>query len=46
MAKTGGVFSTWGLMEEYGFIDIDGRQPHWGRYFAEHLPENPEGRQS
>jgi NAD(P)-dependent dehydrogenase (short-subunit alcohol dehydrogenase family) len=37
MDKTGGVYSTWGLSEEYGFIDIDGRQPHWGRYYAEHV---------
>jgi NAD(P)-dependent dehydrogenase (short-subunit alcohol dehydrogenase family) len=36
-AKAGRVFSTWGLAEEYGFTDVDGRQPNWGRYFAEHL---------
>lgn len=36
-AKAGRVFSSWGLAEEYGFTDIDGRQPNWGRYFAEHL---------
>lgn len=35
--KSGRAFSSWGLMEEYGFTDIDGRQPHWGRYFAEHV---------
>lgn len=35
MEKSGGVYSTWGLVEEYGFMDMDGRQPHWGRYFAE-----------
>lgn len=35
--KTGGVYSSWGLSEEYGFSDIDGRRPHWGRYAAEHL---------
>lgn len=32
--KTGGVYSTWGLVDEYGYKDMDGRQPHWGRYFA------------
>lgn len=32
--KSGGVYSSWGLSEEYGFIDIDGNRPHWGRYFA------------
>lgn len=35
MKKTGRVFSSWNLSDEYGFTDIDGRQPHWGRYFAE-----------
>lgn len=35
--KSGKAFSSWGLAEEYGFTDIDGRQPHWGRHFAEHV---------
>jgi NAD(P)-dependent dehydrogenase (short-subunit alcohol dehydrogenase family) len=35
--KTGQVFSSWNLMTEYGFTDIDGRQPHWGNYFKEHI---------
>ncbi len=34
MKKSGRVFSSWGLSDEYGFTDIDGRSPHWGRYFA------------
>jgi NAD(P)-dependent dehydrogenase (short-subunit alcohol dehydrogenase family) len=38
--KSGGVFSSWGLAEEYGFTDIDGRQPHWGRYYAEKVANN------
>lgn len=33
-AKSGGVFTSWDLAEEYGFTDIDGARPHWGRYFA------------
>jgi NAD(P)-dependent dehydrogenase (short-subunit alcohol dehydrogenase family) len=33
--KTGRVFSSWGLAREYGFKDIDGRQPDWGKYFEE-----------
>jgi NAD(P)-dependent dehydrogenase (short-subunit alcohol dehydrogenase family) len=37
MTKSGGAYSSWDLAEEYGFTDIDGRQPHWGRYFAEHV---------
>jgi NAD(P)-dependent dehydrogenase (short-subunit alcohol dehydrogenase family) len=35
--KSGGVYSSWGLSDEYKFSDIDGRQPHWGRYFAENV---------
>jgi NAD(P)-dependent dehydrogenase (short-subunit alcohol dehydrogenase family) len=36
-AKTGGVFSTWGLYPEYGFTDMDGRQPDWGAYYVAHI---------
>lgn len=32
--KSGRAFSSWGLAEEYGFTDIDGRQPYWGRHIA------------
>jgi NAD(P)-dependent dehydrogenase (short-subunit alcohol dehydrogenase family) len=32
LEKSGGVYSSWGLSDEYGFTDIDGRRPHWGRY--------------
>lgn len=39
--KSGGVYSSWGLSEEYGFKDIDGRQPNWGQYFAEYLATHP-----
>jgi len=33
MKKSGRVFSTWGLSDEYAFIDADGSRPHWGRHF-------------
>jgi len=33
MKKSGRVFSSWGLSEEYDFCDADGSRPHWGRYF-------------
>ncbi len=33
--KSGRVFSSWDLAVEYGFTDMDGRQPHWGRHFEE-----------
>lgn len=39
--KSGKVFSSWGLAEEYGFTDIDGRKPDWGKYFEEHLADKP-----
>jgi NAD(P)-dependent dehydrogenase (short-subunit alcohol dehydrogenase family) len=35
--KSGKVLSSWGLAREYGFVDIDGRRPDWGRYFEENI---------
>ena len=32
-AKSGGLFSSWGLAKEYGFTDVDGRRPDWGSFF-------------
>jgi NAD(P)-dependent dehydrogenase (short-subunit alcohol dehydrogenase family) len=32
MVKSGGVYSSWALADQYGFSDINGEQPHWGRY--------------
>lgn len=32
MKKSGRVFSSWSLSEEYSFCDADGRRPPWGRY--------------
>lgn len=37
MQKSGRVWSTWNLAPEYGFFDIDGQQPNWGKYFAQHV---------
>ena len=31
--KAGRVFASWTLAREYGFTDVDGRTPDWGRYF-------------
>jgi NAD(P)-dependent dehydrogenase (short-subunit alcohol dehydrogenase family) len=31
--KRGGLHSSWELAREYGFTDVDGRQPHWGEFF-------------
>ncbi len=33
--KAGKVFASWTLAHEYGFTDVDGRKPDWGKYFAE-----------
>lgn len=33
--KAGRVFSSWDLSDEYGFTDIDGERPHWGRFASE-----------
>lgn len=40
MAKTCKVLASWTLMREYGFTDIDGRQPDWGKYFAEKVEKS------
>lgn len=39
MRKSGAILSSWALAEEYGFTDLNGERPHWGRYFAEHFPQ-------
>ena len=33
MKKSGRVFSSWNLSNEYPFCDADGRRPHFGRHF-------------
>ena len=33
MQKSGRVFSSWSLSDEYPFCDADGRRPHFGRHF-------------
>ncbi|MGY1711333.1 SDR family oxidoreductase [Geodermatophilus sp. SYSU D00758] len=32
--RSGRVLTSWDLAEEYGFTDVDGRRPHWGRHIA------------
>ncbi len=34
MTKSGRVFSSWRLSDEYLFTDEDGARPHWGRHFS------------
>ena len=33
MEKSGRVFGSWDLSDEYGFADLDGSKPHWGRHW-------------
>jgi len=35
MNFTGQALSSWDLSDRYGFVDTDGRRPHWGRYAEE-----------
>ena len=37
--KTGGVYASWELAKEYGFSDIDGRQPDWYGYVRSSVEE-------
>ncbi len=39
MRKSGAIVSSWALSEEYGFTDVNGERPHWGRYFAQNYPQ-------
>jgi NAD(P)-dependent dehydrogenase (short-subunit alcohol dehydrogenase family) len=35
MEKSGGLYGSWTLSDEYGFTDVDGNRPHLGRHFEE-----------
>ena len=39
MQKSGRVFASWTLSDEYGFCDRDGARPHWRRHLATKAPE-------
>jgi NAD(P)-dependent dehydrogenase (short-subunit alcohol dehydrogenase family) len=36
LERSGQVFPSWQLSDEFGIIDVDGRQPHWGNYAKQH----------
>ncbi len=40
LSKTGRALATWNLAKEYGFTDVDGTQPDWGRHARERLGLN------
>jgi NAD(P)-dependent dehydrogenase (short-subunit alcohol dehydrogenase family) len=33
LEKSGGLYSSWNLAKEYGFTDLDGSQPDFGKHF-------------
>lgn len=35
LAKSGRAFSSWRLAREYGFTDLDGTRPDWGRHMTD-----------
>jgi NAD(P)-dependent dehydrogenase (short-subunit alcohol dehydrogenase family) len=37
--KTGRVFGSWDLAEEYGVDDVDGSRPHFVRWLRQNMPE-------
>lgn len=37
--KNGRVFASWDLADEYGFVDADGRKPHFAHWLRAHQPE-------
>ena len=45
LEKSGGLFGSWTLAEEYGFTDVDGRRPnlarHWETVFGKPLRDGP-----
>jgi NAD(P)-dependent dehydrogenase (short-subunit alcohol dehydrogenase family) len=43
MEKSGGVYGSWTLSDEYGFTDVDGSRPHLGRHFEEAFGGRPPG---
>jgi NAD(P)-dependent dehydrogenase (short-subunit alcohol dehydrogenase family) len=45
MAKSGTAVATWNLAKEYGFTDVDGSRPDWGRYAREKLGMGEEERE-
>jgi NAD(P)-dependent dehydrogenase (short-subunit alcohol dehydrogenase family) len=44
MNKSGGLYSTWQLSEEYGFSDVNGERPHLWRYWEKEFPHLTSGK--
>lgn len=41
---SGGLYGSWELSDAYGFTDVNGERPHWGRYFATNFPKLADAR--
>ena len=37
MRWSGRTLASWDLAREYGFTDVDGRQPDWGQHYRDHV---------
>jgi len=44
MRRSGGIFTSWSLADEYGFTDLDGSVPNMPQYMREHVPSLMSGR--
>jgi NAD(P)-dependent dehydrogenase (short-subunit alcohol dehydrogenase family) len=44
LRKSGGIFSSWALAEEYGLTDLDGTRPNMPQYMQEHFPRLVNGK--
>ena len=42
--KSGGIYNSGALAEEYGFTDVDGSRPNMYRYMKEHFPQLVSGK--
>jgi len=39
LEKSGGLYGSWTLAEEYGFTDVNGERPNWWSYFSDNFPQ-------
>ena len=44
MRRSGGIFTSWSLADEYRFTDLDGSVPNMPQYMREHVPSLMSGR--
>jgi NAD(P)-dependent dehydrogenase (short-subunit alcohol dehydrogenase family) len=44
IAKAAQSLATWHLAREYGFVDVDGAQPHWHDYITEAMAREKAGK--